>query len=242
MVEGPTLEPAADAPMSLSIGKQENPPMFTNPAEEKSVLGMVISGFLAFLFGFGSLLVVLFFFLPLIDQASLSRQQAHIDAGDRLQNRLDDKLWNRNVRRDRFDRFDRDRFDRDRFDPRFDKDRFFLDKDIRQPIGGPIDFPVQPNEDAQKRRANERKDWEKSRDKLEDDLEDSRGSARGRMYFYAWGQLFGFVILAIASVGFLSFGPTTTRRIFGGIVISAEILLIFIIYFTHYMNMTRFML
>ena len=44
----------------------------------------------------------------------------------------------------------------------------------------------------------------------------------------------------MASVGFLSFGPTNARRIFGGIIISAEILLIFAAYFTAF-NITRLM-
>src|SRR5437867_3335524 len=113
LVEGPKPEHPASEPRSISLGKQASQSMLNTPAEEKSVLSLVISWFLAFLFGFGSLFVVLFFFLPVIDQASISRMNARIDAGDRQQDRLDAKLWNRNVRRDRFDpRFDR--FDRDR--------------------------------------------------------------------------------------------------------------------------------
>jgi hypothetical protein len=213
LVSDTSPENAENTPVSISLDKQEKAPMLSSSTEEKSIVSIVFSWFFALLFAFGSFLVVLFFFLPIIDQASLSRQQVRIDAGDRQQQRLDDRLWNRR-------RNPRDPFNRD-------KDRDFRDRDGQ----------AQPNEEAIKKRKNERVEWDKKADKLEEELDDTRGNARGRMYFYAWGMLFGFLILGLASVGFLSFGPTTTRRIFGGIVISAEILLIFVGYFSSFMAM-----
>ena len=138
------------------------------------------------LFVVGAMLVILFMFLPLLAQASLSGQQASIDAGDLKQKRLDDKLSNR-----------------------------------KDPDAKP------PTQEAQDKRAEERKKWDKSKDSMRDDLEESQISVRGRQSFYTWGLLFGFLILAGASVGFLSYGPTTARRVVGGIVIVAEILMIF---------------
>jgi hypothetical protein len=223
LVSDAPSESAENTPVSISLDRQEKGPMLSSSAEEKSIVSIVFSWFLALLFAFGSFLIVLFFFLPIIDHAGLSRQQARIDAGDRQQQRLDDRLWNR--RRTARDPFVRDRFiDEKRI---FDKERDFRDHDAA----------AQPNEDAIKKRKNERAEWDKKADKLEEELDDIRGNARGRTYFYSWGMLFGFLILGLASVGFLSFGPTTTRRIFGGIVISAEILMIFVAYFSSFMAM-----
>jgi hypothetical protein len=227
LVSDASPENAESDAVSISLDKPENAPMLSSSAEEKSIVSIVFSWFFALLFGFGSFLVVLFFFLPIIDQASVSRQQARIEAGDRQQQRLDDRLWNPNARRNPRDPF----FEKERF---LEKERFFeKGKDFRDRG----DAPPAPNDEAIRKRKNERTEWDKTARQLEDELEETRGNARGRMYFYAWGMLFGFLILGLASVGFLSFGPTTTRRIFGGIVISAEILLIFVAYFSSFMAM-----
>jgi hypothetical protein len=219
---------AGDEPQpSIALGKGGKAAMLSPTTSGQSIPALVGSWLLALMFAFGSFLVVLFFFLPLIDHASIVRQQAVIDAGDRQQIRLDDRLWNRNQRRPRDAFMDRDR-DRFMIDRAKDKD-FARDFDVRDK-----DAPQPPNEAAQKKRRDERAEWEKTARQLDDALEDTRTSTRGRMYIYTWGIMFGFIVLGLAAVGFLSFGPTTARRVFGGIVITAEMLLIFTAYFIHY--------
>ena len=79
-----------------------------------------------------------------------------------------------------------------------------------------------------KKRESERKEWQRRRDTLDEGVQDSRFAARGRHFFYTIGMLFGFLVLAVASIGFLTIGPTTVRRVIGGVVIAAEIVLIFL--------------
>ena len=189
---------ADSRPIAMSVANQEKAPMLTSSAEEKSVASVVLNWFFTFLFAFGSFLVVLFFFLPVIDREGAARVRDRIAIGDSNQARLDNRLFKRQNKGVGLD---------------------------------PIDVPAQPDDAALRRRKNDRAEWEKTRDRLEEEAEEAHNNAMARVYFYTWGIMFGFLILAMASVGFLSFGPTNPRRIFGGIIITAEILLIFAAYF-----------
>ena len=82
---------------------------------------------------------------------------------------------------------ERERFMIDRGN--FKEKDFFRDFDNRDK-----DAPPQPNEAAQKKRKDERAEWEKTARQLDEALEESRTSTRGRMYVYTWGMMFGFVI------------------------------------------------
>src|SRR5207237_243327 len=129
---------------SISLSKEKSA-MLSPSGSGPSILAQLGSWLLALLFAFGSFLVILFFFLPLIDNASVARQQAVIDAGDRKQNRLDDVMWNRNARKPRDPVMERERFMIDRGN--FKEKDFFRDFDNRDK-----DAPPQPNEAAQKKR------------------------------------------------------------------------------------------
>jgi hypothetical protein len=82
----PPAGEAGGAPARTS--RQENAPMSSFVREGRS-LGNVLA---TCLFTAGALLVVLFVFLPLIDQAFVARQAALVEAGDRREQRLDEEL------------------------------------------------------------------------------------------------------------------------------------------------------
>src|SRR5262249_20185388 len=60
-------EKADDPPRSLSLNTGKTT-MLSAVASDRSLPAIIFSWFLAFLFALGSFLIVLFFFLPLIDQ------------------------------------------------------------------------------------------------------------------------------------------------------------------------------
>jgi hypothetical protein len=155
------------------------------------------------LFAFGAILVVVFLFLPVIDQFALVRESARIEAGDRKQARLDGKLLE-GIRK---------------------KDGLINREDDKDKPG-----PRDPLDSERRERKSEKEDWEKKKKVMEEDLEESRSGARRAHYVYAWGMLAGFLLLAVSSVGFLSGGPTTARRVVGAVVLCAEVLLIFMLY------------
>jgi len=159
-----------------------------------------------FLFGIGTFLIVLFFFLPVVDSSGLTRLRDRIEEGNRKQTRLDRQMQ-RQAEKDRL------------------KDK---------------DGPIGPNEEARKKRETERADWDKERERLEDLYEDAHNSALARTCFYTWGMFFGFLILAMGAVGFLSFGPTTSRRVFGCIIITFQIIVIFAAIYANF-NLMRAM-
>ena len=81
------------------------------------------------------------------------------------------------------------------------------------------------DEDARKK---SREAWEKEKTTLQDDAEEAQIALLRAPYWYRWGMMFGFLLLAAASLGYLSPGQPTIRRVTGCIVIVAEVLLIFI--------------
>jgi hypothetical protein len=79
-------------------------------------------------------------------------------------------------------------------------------------------------------RKKQREAWEKEKINLQDDIEDAKISTLRAPYWYRWGMMFGFLLLAVAALGYLSPGQPTIRRVTGCIVIVAEVLLIFVVF------------
>src|SRR5262249_12607524 len=155
------------------------------------------------LYAIGACFVILFLFLPLIDRAKLEGQRAKIDAGDQEQNRLDRRLNEDGDRKDT------------------------AAKDSTK------DGPPRPRtslEDDRRRREDEKKDWEKQKRKLEEQLEDMRTTARTSTYWYTWGMLVGYLILAFASAGFVVGGSTPLRPVLGASTLLVQALLAFLLY------------
>jgi hypothetical protein len=101
-----------------------------------------------------------------------------------------------------------------------DQEQVRLDRQLFKP-----DSP--PTSDQRKQRAEDKKAWETKKEKLEDDLADAQSSLSFNQYWYIWGMLLGFVVLAIGSIGYLS-EPARIKRVVGSIVICAMLLLVFI--------------
>jgi len=65
---------------------------------------------------------------------------------------------------------------------------------------------------------------------LRDDLKDARIGAKKALYVYAWFVMFGFILLALAEIGYLVTGVSKAKRVVGAILLTAQLLIIFIAY------------
>jgi hypothetical protein len=140
-------------------------------------------------FAVGSLLVIVFFFLPVIDQAKVARAEAKISIGD---NRI--------------------------ASARQDAEREISDRHLE---GSQAD-------ERRKKFDNEERSWKLDKASQQAALDDLRAGARGSILWYDWGMMFAFILLALASLGFVVFGQTVAIRVVGGTVIVAQILLVFV--------------
>ena len=84
---------------------------------------------------------------------------------------------------------------------------------------------TQEERDAVKKRGEQ---WEKDKAPLQEDVTDANIDLKSNGYWYAWGILLGFIMLALASIGWLDPNQSRMRRIVGSIIICAILLLIFI--------------
>lgn len=180
-------EPAANAPAPMTSAER-----FPWLARVPRVGGlhrlgeMIASDPHTWLFGAGAVLVIIFLFFPLLDQAKIAGRTAPITAGDRRQDRLDQELEKKKK----------------------GKEDSKLDAEERE-------------------RKKARDEWERTKQELMVGVDEAQQSFRAANYWYLWGMLFGFLCLALASLGFLTPQQTPSRRIVGGVVICGQMLLIF---------------
>lgn len=72
------------------------------------------------------------------------------------------------------------------------------------------------------------KEYDRRRDELVDRVDTARvGNAQGA-YWDRWGMMLGFLALMAGSVGFLSPAQPTVRRVVGAVVVTAQVVLVFI--------------
>ncbi len=83
-------------------------------------------------------------------------------------------------------------------------------------------------EERAKQEAKERKEWDREKVKLQARVDAAEIKVQKARYWYTWGMLFGFLVLAVGALGFLHPSQTTARRVVGGIVLAAEVLVIFV--------------
>jgi hypothetical protein len=69
--------------------------------------------------------------------------------------------------------------------------------------------------------------WDKEKETLESAAKEADLEARASDYWYTFGMMFGFLFLAVASLGYLDPRQPTIRRAVGAVVLVAQILLIF---------------
>lgn len=69
--------------------------------------------------------------------------------------------------------------------------------------------------------------WDREKETLEAAAKELDLNARAWDYWYTLGMMFGFLILAVASLGYLSPHQPTIRRVVGAVVLVAQILLVF---------------
>jgi hypothetical protein len=72
------------------------------------------------------------------------------------------------------------------------------------------------------------KTFARKKEELEDRVEAARVSAAQSAYWDRYFLMFGFVFLMLGSLGFLMPGQPLIRRIVGAVVLSAEVILVFV--------------
>src|SRR5262249_9674939 len=77
-------------------------------------------------------------------------------------------------------------------------------------------------------RNKSKESWERERENLTDDVNDAKISADKWNYWYLWGQLFGFLLTALAALAYMAPKMPPTRRVVGAIVFTAVLLLVFL--------------
>jgi ribosomal protein S27AE len=75
----------------------------------------------------------------------------------------------------------------------------------------------------------ENKKWSKDHKEMEERRERAVAAAQQWRWWYSWGLLFGFIVLAISALFFLR-SDTRIRRVVGSIVLVAQVLLMFILF------------
>jgi hypothetical protein len=139
------------------------------------------------MFGAGVTLILVFLFLPLIDNAVLLSKQADLRAGELREQRLAEQYA----------------------------------RNKQQNKTTPADEEM---------RNKNRENWERERRDLELIINETRLAHDKWEYWYRWGMLLGFVLLALGALGFLQPDEPLTKRIVGAIVLVAMVLMVFILF------------
>jgi len=66
---------------------------------------------------------------------------------------------------------------------------------------------------------------------LKEDKREATYDAREAGYVYTWFMLLGFLLLAVAEIGYLVTGAAKSKRVVGAILLSTQLLLVFMRYF-----------
>jgi hypothetical protein len=151
-----------------------------------------LSPLFTILFGMGTVLIIVFVFLPLLDSAYVSRQKTLLWAVESPVQRLQQELT------------------------------------VKFPGGKPVEQGAKEN---QEKLVNSLKaaqsQYEKEKQALDESLERAQIHAALAGFWYRWGMLVGYVLLAIGSIGYLHPRQPTTRRVVGAVIICAQVILIF---------------
>ena len=79
-------------------------------------------------------------------------------------------------------------------------------------------------------RERNRENWQQERRDLLLAIDETRTAHDKWEYWYRWGMLLGFILLALGSLGYLQPEQPTIRRVVGAIVLVAMVLLIFLLF------------
>jgi hypothetical protein len=170
-------EPVLGTEEAVPVRPIEEPgrPRMSSPFQ-RPALTNTVTVFSTVLFTLGALLVILFLFLPVIDQTAVARQRALRATEQRERDRRGER-----------------------------------------PFKGDGEIDVPPRE--------------KKRTSFDADPDEARTAAERSFYGYSIGMLFGFLLLAGGSIGYLAPSQSTPRKVVGAVVISAQMVLVFVIYF-----------
>jgi hypothetical protein len=80
------------------------------------------------------------------------------------------------------------------------------------------------SDDDREKRKKDKEAWEKQKNTLEEAVEAAEIGQRRAIWWYRWGTLLGFLLLAFGSLGYLKPNQPLIRRILGCVVLSAILL------------------
>jgi hypothetical protein len=200
--ESGSAPPPPPVRRSESNPQSRNPPPMS-PNGSPPAETRVLDVLFTGLYALGACFIILFLFLPLLDRANAVKKSTEIDTGQ--------------IKQDRIKR-DREREDRER-----------MENLASGKVAGASDKDLVERQKEDIKRAQQ---WSDTRGNLTDDVRQMEASARSNYYFYLWGMLFGFLILAFASAGFVAAGSTPTRRLLGILTLLIEVLVVFVIFFS----------
>jgi hypothetical protein len=170
---GDEPEPAREEAVPVRPLEESGRPRMSSSPFQRPAIANAVTIFSTVLFTLGALLVILFLFLPVIDQTAITRQRALIKTEQR---------------------------DRER-------------RGMKGDLGG------------------DGGSWDKRKASLDSDLDEARTAAERSHYGYSIGSMFGFLLLAGGSIGYLAPSQSTPRKVVGAVVICAQMVLVFVIYF-----------
>jgi hypothetical protein len=203
----PTIEPlysAQEIPMASS-GDRTGPPF----------------GFLFnWLFGIGTVAIIVFIFLPILD-AARTRQQHDMAHAAKLPVKQAERELNLLLNRPQKSDF---------------------------PVGGKTTVAIPPGttkdspppkqetpraddlDKAEKKLQEAQKQYEKDVVQWQDAADRAQNHSMLMVYWYLWGMFAGYLLLAIGAIGYLHPRQPTTRRVVGAIIICIQVLFVFLIF------------
>jgi hypothetical protein len=218
---GKSAVPEPDIPFE----PEKAPPRPSKPIRQPRGGGGGFGGFwnkvrqdkFSWMFGIGLCFVIIFLFFPLIDNFKSAGRSANLEEARIRQKRLTEKLKAQINKEEKS------------LQKRLDAAK---DEDQKKTISDELTKKKTETWPKQlQARAEEELDWETGeRLDLEERADSARFSARRWSWWYAWGMLIGFLLLAVGAMGYLRPEQTLIWRVVGAIIICAQALLIFFAY------------
>jgi hypothetical protein len=176
--------------------------------------GFILSPLFTALFAAGTVLIIIFVFLPILDLSRISWEEGRKSAASQPVNQAHREV---NALQKK----------------RLNKKQDFDEQPVKNPDKGPKKDEKEEKgkkaelEKLEKRVEEAQKDYDRELPNLENNIESARNHAALAQYPYKWGMFAGYLLLAIGSIGYLHPGQNTTRRVVGGVIICAQVVLIF---------------
>jgi hypothetical protein len=208
----PPLREPPPAPLPLErekpVWKKEDSPVTYSDDRPRPFLGPLFT----ILFGLGTILIIVFVFLPILDAAYLQRQNNLLKAAKVPVDQL-------------------------HLEKQFLEQEAMTAEEPKATPPGDKDGPKKPGAGKSERLSKLEKELKTAQKQLREDELDIRRSMEEvevnialASYWYRWGMFAGYVLLAIGSIGYLHPRQSTTRRVVGAIIICIQVVWVFLVF------------